>query len=247
MSQNSISGSGVKIQGLGRRGPGISHAEAIAHHRNTHSKLGLGQADHLEKYILYYFQEALRPDGTTLSDFPWDMSALEWFREADYWDNFQQWLASAPSGQEVMVDEARFLDRESCFLLPYEERIIVDDRSHDGVVHLVRLLAFCVDASNDAGVDQALTGTREITTHFGTALRKLVVNRVTEATCLATGKIPMSPVDVIQIIAVDEEAFDSTSDLVRSFSTAEIATAERRAFSAERTVNLIAEQVVFIS
>jgi EthD domain len=236
----------VKVQGLGRRHPGISHADCIEHHRNTHSQLGLGQAEHMAGYVLYYFREAFGSDGTALPDFPWDMSALEWFREDSYWDNFQKWLESAPDGQEVKKDEATFLDRDKCFLCPYEDRVVVTTHAHGDVIDLLRLLSFSDGISDEAGADyHARICVPAIQAHFGDTLRKLVVNTITEATCLAIGKIPNKPVNVIELYKLDRVAFASAGALVGAITAPAIAKAEASIFAADRTINMVAEEVVF--
>jgi EthD domain len=238
----------IKVQALGRRRPGMRHADCIEHHRTIHSKLGLAQAEHMGAYVLYYFREALGSDGAALSDFRWDMSALEWFREPEYWNNFQKWLESAPDGQEVKDDEGNFLERDKCFLCPYEERIIFNEDRDGDCVDLLRLLSFSRGTEPSAGAaHHAKVCVPAIRARFNASLRKLIVNTITEATCLASGKIPDKPVDVIEIYKFDRSAFASNAELVRAFAAPAIVDAEARIFEVDRKINMIAEEIVFIA
>ncbi|MBA4094647.1 MAG: hypothetical protein C0489_11235, partial [Candidatus Accumulibacter sp.] len=89
----------IKVQGFGRRRTGMRHEECVRHHREVHSKLGLAQGEHMEKYVLYYVQRAFSSDGAPLHDLPWDMSALEWYREEERWTDFLRWLEEEPDGR----------------------------------------------------------------------------------------------------------------------------------------------------
>jgi hypothetical protein len=235
----------IKIQGLGRRRHGLSHAECIEHHRNIHSKLGLGQSDHMGKYVLYYFREAFNAKGAPLAEFPWDMSAVEWFREKQYWDNFQEWLEAAPDGQEVKHDEASFLEREKCFMLPYDESIVVDRDDGGETIVLMRLLKFADGVSLVRGGPDHAASIGAIRIHFGEALRKLVINYITEATCLASGAIPYKPIDVVEIYKIDRAVCPDPHDVVRAFAVPAIAATEDALFAMDRSFNLLAEEVVF--
>ena len=237
----------IKVQGFGRRNSETSHAECIAHHRNIHSKLGLGQADHMGKYVLYYFREAFGFDGTPIEDFPWDMSALEWFRDDAYWTNFQDWLENAPDGQDVKLDEASFLDRDKCYLCPYDENVLVHQEAGEASIDLVRLLSFAPGISPEAGHrHHAIHTLPTIRQYFGTGLRKLVVNTITEATRLSSGRIPEKPIDIVEIYKIDGTGHRAPRDIIQAFAGAEIRSRESEIFSAERSFNLLAEEVVFI-
>ena len=109
----------TKVQGFARRRDGMSHEDCVRHHKDVHSRLGLAQAEHMAKYVLYYFEEAFGPDGSRLADMPYDMSALEWYSNDERWVNLQDWLESEPDGQEVKEDESSFLERDRCYLCPY--------------------------------------------------------------------------------------------------------------------------------
>lgn len=225
----------IKVQGLGRRRAGMSHHDAIEHHRNIHSKLGIGQADHMARYVLYYFREALDAEGKPLADFPWDMSALEWFREDAYWDNFQQWLEAAPDGQEVKEDEGNFLDRDQCFLMPYQEEVVVDRPASGETIDLLRLLSFAPGA-----VDNAVR-VAAVRDRLGDALRKLTINRIDYATRLSSGRIPDTPVDLIEIYKVDRAAFADGRALVRALADP----AGNSQFDHKRTIHFVAEEADF--
>ena len=237
----------TKVQGFARRRDGMSHEDCVRHHKDVHSRLGLAQAEHMSKYVLYYFEEAFGPDGSRLADMPYDMSALEWYSNDERWVNFQDWLESEPDGQEVKEDESSFLERDRCYLCPYEERIVVDEAIDDAFV-VFRILTIADGVSPDDLIAHHRSRCAPaVRAAFGGALRSYVVNFITEATSLATGRIEYKPFDLIEIVKIGKTDATSLRNVIDVFVSESVTTAEDPVIARHKTLTFSCEEVAFIA
>lgn len=237
----------IKTHGFGRRSDKVSHEASIEHHKSQHSKLGLAQADHMGRYVLYYFNSAYSGRGEKLDDFPWDMSALEWFSDDDRWHNFKNWQDSAADGQEVKEDEERFLDRAKCYLSAYDEDAIVTDASAVDALNVIRVVKF------KGGVDRAEGQAQHkrvvapfILDAFGDSLKKLTVNYPYEAISLAEGSLAELPMHAIEIYKLDKSILSNPNDLGHLFSQSEFTKATMELANGDETWILEGEERIYI-
>jgi hypothetical protein len=237
----------IKTLGFGRRSESVSHEDCIEHHRETHSKLGLKQAEHLGKYVLYYFSGAMSGNGLALTDFPWDMAAIEWFLEDERWHNLQKWWDKDPDGQVIKADEARFLDRDRTYLFACDENDIVDHGSRVDDVNVLRVLKLRGDCDPQVAIRQHKDLLVPlIQNEFGSSLRRYVSSYVSEVTCLGRGQIPVSPADIIERYKLDRLFMERFEEIDSPFNSKRILDCEFSIVDRDQTIIFTGEEVVYL-
>jgi hypothetical protein len=232
--------------GFGRRRENLSHEDCIKHHRDTHSKLGVEQAAHLGKYVMYYFSEAWSGGGSALGDLPWDMAEVAWLEE-ERWNNFQKWLAEDPAGEAIKADEEQFLDRDRCYLVVCNEDTVVDTQSDANDESLVRVLKLAADDDTSIAVRQH----RDLLTPlikeaFGPSLKSYVAHYVTEAMNLARGAVSVAPMDIVERYKIDKSVMDARDGVQNLFALAHIIECESSILDRDRTVLFRGDEAVYI-
>lgn len=238
----------VKIQGLGRRQKGTTHADCIRVHRESYSKQGMAMADDLCRYVLLYFQQAFTPDGRELEDFSWDIGAFEWYKSQEAWGRFQAKLKASLNGQGAPDKEREgFLDLDHCYLNPYDEKLFVAGEPEDSV-NLIRVLT-----AKDGLSAQPLADAHErtcapaIRAQFGDAIKKYAGEYLIESLRMAEGVLPKKPFDIIEYYKFDPSWKGREGELVKSFTAPAIRDAEASLFVSDATVTMTAEEVRYIA
>lgn len=238
----------IKIQGLGRRQKGTSHADCVRTHRESYSKQGMAMADDLARYVLLYFQQAFSPDGRELEDFPWDIGAFEWYKSQEAWDRFQAKLKASLNGQGAPDKEREgFLDLDHCYLNPYDETLFVAGEPEDSVNMIRVLTAKGGRSAQQLAEAHDRTCAPAIRAQFGDAIRKYAGEYLIESLRMAEGVLPKKPFDIIEYYKFDPSWKGREAELVKSFNAAAIRQAEDALFDLAATVTMTAEEVRYIA
>ncbi len=116
----------VKTMHLGRRKEGMTHEEAVRHHREVHGPLVakvFGQR--IKKYVAHYVTEAIAQPtmAPTTAGLPFDFVPEVWF-DVDTWSHLKE-LHQSPEFAELGREEKEFIDPAKLVAVIFEDHDIV--------------------------------------------------------------------------------------------------------------------------